>query len=340
MADSGLYRLRHTTILSEPLSPELALHFSSIMNRPGPLFVGRIGGSDYDLVSEYFAAPLGFASEAAYAQGARRLMEFNGYFDFENRYENFLRFLDGFVAYYKRADCLTYCGAHLIRQFGRNGFKKSERDFLDYVCAGKELIDYSFIEYLIPFLESFRDWGQDKTVLIVSPFSRSLKRQYEHRDQLIKGYRFPDFRLATCDAPVTYSTPADSRATLRVTTRNWHEQCEVMASGIAGIDFDIALLSCASYSMYLGDFIRNSLGKKALYLGGMLNPMFNIYGHRYDYAYLNDLMNLDCQIDALENEDFAHLQGGRSVANEAFQAYFGTRPREAGLAAKQSDTLR
>ena len=91
--------------------------------------------------------------------------------------------------------------------------------------------------------------------------------------------------------------------------------------------------------MYLGDFIRNSLGKKALYLGGMLKPMFNIYGQRYDYAYLNDLMNLECQIDALENQDYEHLQGGRSRQSEALQAYFGIRPRQAFLASEQSDTL-
>lgn len=329
------YSLHHTAIFREYLSPDLVGHFSGIMKRPGPLLVGRIGGSDYELVARHFHDPHCFASEAAYAKAVERVMQFNGYFDLENRQDNFSKFLDDNVGYYKRADCLTYGGARLIRRFARNAFKQPEGKFLEYICAGKDLIQYSFIEALIPFLQSFQDWGQEKTILIVSPFSRSLELQYRRRNHLIKGYRFPDFQLATCSSPITYSTPTDSKATLRVVTGNWHEECQVMASRIAEIQFDIALLSCASYTMFLGDFIRSTLGKKAIYLGGMLNPMFNIYGRRYDTAFFNDLMNLEWQIDALENPDVEHLVGGRGVPSEALEAYFGIRPPELRRAREQ-----
>lgn len=143
----------------------------------------------------------------------------------------------------------------------------------------------------------------------------------------MRDYRFPDFQLATYNSKVTYSTQDDTSMTLHVGTKNWHEECAEMASAIAEIDFDVAFLSCASYSMYLGNFIKNRMGKKALYLGGTLSPMFNIYAPRYDFDYFNDLMNLDFQIDAVENAHVEHLAAGRSTQSEALNAYFGRRPR-------------
>ena len=197
---------------------------------------------------------------------------------------------------------------------------------MNTVCAGKDLINYSFIEYLWPFLRSFQTWGEGKTILVVSPFSESVSIQYGRRDQLIRGYRFPDFQLVTYTSNVTYSTQDDTSITLQVVTKNWHEECAAMTGAIAEIDFDVAFLSCASYSMYLGDFIKNSMGKKALYLGGVLNVLFNIYGGRYEGGY-DEILNLDCQIDAVENAHIEHLTAGRSAQTEALNAYFGKRPR-------------
>jgi len=92
-------------------------------------------------------------------------------------------------------------------------------------------------------------------------------------------------------------------------------------------EFDVALLSCGSYATALGDFVRHELGKKAVYLGGMLNVMFNIYGERYDTPFFDSLVNLDTRIDALENDELASVRGGRGLRNEAMRAYFGRAPR-------------
>ena len=48
-----------------------------------------------------------------------------------------------------------------------------------------------------------------------------------------------------------------------------------MYDDISKIDFDIAFLSCGMYSIILGDLIKNKLKKKAIYIGGMLNVIFN-----------------------------------------------------------------
>jgi len=321
----GFHKVHDATVHADALSPRLVHRFSEIMRQGPPLFVGRIGGSDYDLVVEHFNDPRRFASDERYAYGVGRVREFNGYFDVEDRRENFVRFLEDLAVYYRSADALLYGGGKLIHGFERNRFKKADSRFLDHVCGGKELITYTFIEELSPFLESFRDWGQGKRILVVSPLSRSVESQYRRKDELIKGYRFPEFELATYNSNVTYSTAGDTTATLGVTTRNWHEECLRMAHDIAEIDFDIALLSCASYALFLGDFIRNRLRRTALYMGGVLSPMFNIYGPRYDDEHFNGLMNLERQIDPIENEEVERLQGGRSRHSEALHAYFGRR---------------
>jgi hypothetical protein len=90
------------------------------------------------------------------------------------------------------------------------------------------------------------------------------------------------------------------------------------------------LLSCGSYAMYLGDFIRHKLNKKALYLGGVLNMIFNIYGGRYNqpgYVRLGQSvgLNLESQINPFENKDIEHIKSGRNFKTESLKAYFGTK---------------
>ena len=63
-----------------------------------------------------------------------------------------------------------------------------------------------------------------------------------------------------------------------------------MCEEIRRLDFDIALLSCGSYAMPIGTFIKNEMGKKALYMGGPLQKMFNIGGARYEYLVSNGKM--------------------------------------------------
>jgi hypothetical protein len=130
--------------------------------------------------------------------------------------------------------------------------------------------------------------------------------------------------MGTYNTNITYNTDEDTKESLKITTDNWHQECERMASQIQHIDFDVALLSCASYSMFLGDYIKNVMGKKAIYLGGILNVYFNIFGGRYKKYYDKYGLNPLFQINALENEEIHDIKGGKSQGwNETLNAYFG-----------------
>jgi hypothetical protein len=307
------------------LDPNLVWVFSALVAEEGPVFVGRIGGSDYALVNRYFNDSGAFARRAKFVDAVERLQELNGYFDFEHEYANLTKFLADMVSYYRRADCLSYGGAGLIAKFEHNVFRKRDMKLLNHICRGKTIINYTFLESVTPFLQSLKVWGEGRRILIVSPLSRSLEFQYGRLNELIVDYQYPEFDLVTYTSPVTYCTWDDTKETLGVSTNNWHEECHRMADEIADLSFDVALLSCASYSMYLGDFIRQSLGRTAIYTGGILNVMFNIYGERYDTPFFRGFMRADTQIEAFENDDVATLRGGRARPGESLRGYFGRR---------------
>lgn len=320
-----LLRLRDVEIFSDGYDPALVDRFTSIVKRMEPTFIGRIGGSDFDIVTRYVDKPSRFDDPVVLDAAVRRVRELNGYFDFDNDPSNFFGYLNALVGAYRDSDTLLYCNEGLITKFRHNVFQKRDMRLLSDVCRGKQLIDYTFVESVHPFLTSFSSWGAGKRILIVSPFSRSLEHQNARRDELIVGYRFPDFELLTYSSPVTYNADGDSAESMGLAARNWHEECARMAEDISRMDFDIAWFSCASYGMYLGRFVRNELGRTSIYLGGILNVLFNIYGQRYDTPYFNRFMHRETQMAALENEDVVRLNGGRSSENEALRAYFGQR---------------
>jgi hypothetical protein len=63
------------------------------------------------------------------------------------------------------------------------------------------------------------------------------------------------------------------------------------------------------------------MGKKAIYVGGILNMLFNIYGGRY--VTYGGVRNMDYQIHAFENEDIQHIKTRIDTQYDGFNAYFG-----------------
>lgn len=312
-------------------SNEVLNKFCNIMNRPGPLFFSRIGGSDYDCVRDYFNDNNIINNRHWYQNQLYSVKSHNGYFDFKNKQENFVKYLEAMIESYQNSDAFMYGNGRLINSFDSNQFLPNEANFVNHLCKNKVCINYSFIEGLAPFLKSFDCWATGKKILVVSPLSASVEHQYKNRDNLYQDYKFPDFNLSTYNTKITYSNNSnDNQSILNVSTSNWSEEAERMAEEISKIDFDVALLSCGSYAMYLGNFIKNSLSKKSLYVGGALNMIFNIYGGRYNhpgYCRLKDSVGLitESQINPIENKDIEHMKSGRNFKSESLNAYFGVK---------------
>lgn len=309
---------------------EIIEHFNHHIATVPSSFISRIGGTDWELACDYFNDPTIIDNDEWYLIALRKAREIQGYFDFSNNKANFKKYLDILVSTYNAADLIMYAGKmeKHVRFYlnGKTGGKFEPRfqPFTWHIGRDKTLINWNgFIQVVTPFLESFKSWGEGKKILIVSPLSKSIEYQYLRKDDLFLNYKYPNFELKTFNTQITYNNDADNTTSLNVSTNNWHDECQRLADGIKNIDFDIALLSCASYSMFLGDHIKNRLGKTAIYFGGSLNLYFNIYGKRFVPLYNQVGLNPNTLIDAFENSDIEKINGGRTYPGECLDAYFG-----------------
>ena len=104
---------------------------------------------------------------------------------------------------------------------------------------------------------------------------------------------------------------------------NWFSTLKALKSAISKKAFDIALLSCGSYAIPLGEHVKLELGRKAIYVGGVLQLYFGIMGRRYDNPFFADQVNRDRFIFPLEREQYLkHIEISPGLAREGFGAYF------------------
>jgi hypothetical protein len=287
------------------------------------VFVSRIGGSDYNAIYQYQLYKNGKNSGFNFELFNNICSNYNGYFDKddnkEKRYENFIKYLDLLYEIYKKQK-ITFVMLD-IYNIEKCTFHSNLEIFNENVLYNRKLISYGFVEHMTGFLNNFELLTKNKKVLFISPFSESIKYQYNRKDKLLNNYILPDFELLTYDTPITYNNQDTNISNTK--TNNWFEQCELMANEISNIDFDIAFLSCGSYALYLGDFIAEKLHKTSFYLGGVLNVIFNIAADRYNNCeFYKKYMNYSTQIIALEQQKYINMSAGKNIKSEGLNAYF------------------
>lgn len=317
----SVQNLVHINVFNDYAHDVTIQSFTNIMLQDKPLFFARIGGSDYDVVRDFYLNKSLFSNPFWLNQSLDQVRSLNGYFDFRKSSYSFMKYLKTLSNSYFDCDAASFCHINLIEEIKTGVSNK----FVVDAMTNKSLFHYSFFESVEPFLKSFKIWGEGKKILIISPFSKSLLYQKNNLSKIHKNYQFPSFELLVYNSPITYNNFEDNIDTLNITSKNWNEACIKMSEDLNKIDFDIAFLSCGSYSMYLGSFIKNKLRKKAIYLGGILNVYFGIYGGRYDIPFFNNFLNLEFQIEAFENKDILSINGGRDFKSESLNAYFGSK---------------
>jgi hypothetical protein len=116
---------------------------------------------------------------------------------------------------------------------------------------------------------------EGKKVLVVHPYEKTIRSQYEKRALLFKDRRFlPDFDLKTVKAVQTIAnTPSEFP--------DWFHALDHMKEQIDRTDYDIAILGCGAYGLPLAAHIKRR-GRKAVHLGGSTQFMFGIIGKRWE----------------------------------------------------------
>jgi hypothetical protein len=183
---------------------------------------------------------------------------------------------------------------------------RAEKIIMDRMPNAKyvSLFDLEPYNHLAPWSRILK--GQK--ILVVHPFSETIKSQYEKREKLFNNSDvLPEFQLETIKAvqslvgniPMEYS--------------DWFEALEAMKKQIYEKDFDIALIGCGAYGFPLASFVKD-LGKKSVHLGGALQLLFGIKGKRweteydYDKKFYNDYWVYPADEDKPKN--FQNIEGG------------------------------
>ena len=115
---------------------------------------------------------------------------------------------------------------------------------------------------------------KNKKVLVIHPFTDTIKKQYIKRDKIFKRGYLPKFKLKTLKAVQSIGGETDN-------FKDWFKALKYMKDEMEKIDFDIALIGCGAYGFPLAAHAKK-LGKIGFHLGGELQTIFGIIGKRYE----------------------------------------------------------
>lgn len=139
-----------------------------------------------------------------------------------------------------------------------------------------EFIDLQTLE---PFY-SGSPWTEhlkDKNVLVISPFTETIKKQYQNRKHLWKDPRIlPDFNLKLLKHPASAGlTDTEQKYS------SWLEMVNDLKEQMNNIDYDVVLVGTGASSLPLVAHAKK-MNKKGIHLGGPLQLLFGIKGSRWD----------------------------------------------------------
>lgn len=135
-------------------------------------------------------------------------------------------------------------------------------------------LGYKNVEMPFLFKNPYTEVFDNKTILVVSPFSNSIRYQYE-RYSKIWGSDIK-FELKTLQS---YNILSGNKN--EGDPQTWFEALDLMKEQIEKQQFDIALIGCGAYAFHLAAHIKR-LGKKAITTCGATQLYFGIYGNRWE----------------------------------------------------------
>lgn len=307
-----------------------------------PFHFGRIGGSDTNALVDYLRVEDGTADLQSHVLKHLPIVEkYNGFYCVDKSAidKRYLAYLDLLRTCYRDTLSLSFCNFQLMslyfkdfmnQAFYRDGFENESYyrklcEEIDYSSPRRYCYPYPFVENLLSTEHTlFRLFSRilaGKRVLVVSPFSDSIRLNFCNREMFFRGgYDYPDFHLSTLTSPITYSgLPKEMYP-----HGSWFETLDWLVDNAVNIDFDIALLACGSYALPLGSVICKQLHKSAIYVGGVLQLFFGVMGRRYhDRKDILGQINADYFIYPVERDRYlAHHKIAPEAAKEAFGAYF------------------
>jgi len=150
-----------------------------------------------------------------------------------------------------------------------------------------DLLSLESFWYTEPWSECLRD----KKVLLILPFEKSARYQYEHnRERLFSNSNvLPQFRSFQIIAPHQGIGMSSTGG-----YNTWFDAFDDICSKITSADFDIAIIGAGAYGLPLAAQVKK-MGKQAIHMGGATQLLFGIKGKRWEvepwYLYQYKLYN-------------------------------------------------
>lgn len=116
---------------------------------------------------------------------------------------------------------------------------------------------------------------KDKRVLVISPFEKSIKKQYEKREDLWENKNIlPEFELLTLRTPMSAGISDPEFDT-------WFDGLEYFKEQIKDKAPDFVIVGAGAWSLPIVAYC-SELGIDALHMGGGTQILFGIKGRRWD----------------------------------------------------------
>ena len=177
--------------------------------------------------------------------------------------------------------------AEMAERFGQKALEDCMQiDILgSYITNEKHLADklsqatkVNLDAFYAPWLfdNPWTKWLKGKRVLVIHPFTESIKHQYlNNRERLFKNPEvLPEFKELICLKSIQTQAGEESPF------KDWFEALAYMEREIDKISFDVAIIGCGAYGMSLAAYIKRR-GKVALHLAGWTQMLFGVYGERW-----------------------------------------------------------
>jgi hypothetical protein len=161
-------------------------------------------------------------------------------------------------------------------------------DYAKYINESQAYVKSTYVRELVSasvfdifhFVARGEPWThalKGKKILIVSAFVDLIRTQ----PQAYPVDLFPGCTFVYLKPPMTQGDEPN---------RGWNIEFGEFCDNVKGLDFDVALCSCGGYGNPICAYIF-TLGKSAIYVGGVLQMYFGIYGTRW-LKERKDVLNL------------------------------------------------
>jgi len=144
-----------------------------------------------------------------------------------------------------------------------------------------------------------------KTVLVISPFTDTIRMQFEKRKTLFANPDIlPDFNLKTYRSVQSIGG--------NISYENWQEALLKMQGDIDKIDFDIAIIGAGAYGLPLASYVKQR-NKQAIHMGGATQILFGIKGKRWEsHEQISQLFNEDWVFpsESERPDSYKNVEGG------------------------------